>query len=134
MNGAKSSDAFPGEVQGVCPDGWHVPSKAEWETLITYLGGTFSGGKMKETDTTHWSSPNVGATNESGFTALPGGYRLGPNGEYENKGCAGNWWTIDDYLPTPDDAYYIKINCTSDVVISVQNRKYSGYSIRCIKD
>jgi len=57
----------------LAPIGYHVPSDAEWTVLSTFLGGNKgSGGKMKETDTTHWSSPNKGATNSSGFTALPG--------------------------------------------------------------
>ncbi len=87
MNGAASSDANPSGVQGVCPDGWHLPSDAEWKELEMFLGmsqaeaddtgwrGTDEGGKLKEAGTTHWNSPNTGATNESGFTALPGGCR-----------------------------------------------------------
>ena len=52
-------------MQGICPTGWHVPSYAEWTELTTYLGGTgIAGGKMKETGTIHWNSPNRGATNE----------------------------------------------------------------------
>jgi uncharacterized protein (TIGR02145 family) len=87
MNGAESSDANPSGVQGICPDGWHLPSDAEWKQLEMYLGmsetdvnstgwrGTVEGGKLKEAGTTHWADPNAGANNESGFTALPGGYR-----------------------------------------------------------
>lgn len=64
------------DSRGLCPTGWHVPSDAEWTTLTDYLGGTsIAGGKMKETSTTHWISPDSGATNESGFTGLPGGNR-----------------------------------------------------------
>ena len=60
----------------LCPAGWHVPTDAEWVALITYLEGfTVAGGKMKEKGIEHWKSPNEGATNETGFTALPGGYR-----------------------------------------------------------
>ena len=63
-------------TKGICPSGWHLPEDEEWTILTDYLGGTFSaGGKMKETGTSHWLSPNAGATNESGFTALPGGNR-----------------------------------------------------------
>ena len=87
MNGEASSNNNPSGVQGVCPDGWHLPSDTAWKELEMYLGmsqaqadgtfirGTDEGGKMKETGTTHWNSPNTGATNSSGFTALPGGYR-----------------------------------------------------------
>lgn len=74
MNGEESSEDNPSGVQGICPAGWHLPSKAEWTELTDYLGGgSVAGGKLKEIGTTHWSSPNTGATNETGFTALPGG-------------------------------------------------------------
>ncbi len=74
MKGAASSNSNPSNVQGIAPIGWHVPSKAEWEQLANYLGGVnVAGGKMKETGTNHWVSSNIGATNESGFTALPAG-------------------------------------------------------------
>jgi uncharacterized protein (TIGR02145 family) len=60
----------------LCPEGWHVPSDEEWITLRTYLGGEeLAGGKMKESGISHWQSPNAGATNQSGFTAIPGGVR-----------------------------------------------------------
>jgi uncharacterized protein (TIGR02145 family) len=68
-------------IQGICPDGWHFPSDAEWSVLTTFLGGeSVAGGKMKETGTMHWCSPNTGATNTSCFTALPGG--VGGDGDY----------------------------------------------------
>ncbi|TSA38766.1 MAG: T9SS C-terminal target domain-containing protein [Porphyromonadaceae bacterium] len=73
MDGDSSSTAVPSGVQGICPSGWHLPSDDEWTNLTDYLGAT-AGGKMKETGTGHWLSPNTGATNASGFTALPGGY------------------------------------------------------------
>ncbi len=87
MNGASGTDANPSGVQGVCPAGWHVPSDEEWKQMEIYLGmsaseannenwrGTDEGGKLKETGTVHWTSPNTGATNASGFTALGGGHR-----------------------------------------------------------
>src|SRR5690554_3367234 len=71
-----------------CPAGWHLPSDAEWTELTNYLGETVAGGKLKETGTTHWASPNTGATNETGFTALPGGYR-GTDGAFYNVGNYG---------------------------------------------
>ncbi|GAG63281.1 unnamed protein product, partial [marine sediment metagenome] len=97
MNGTSSSDNNPSGVQGVCPDGWHLPSDTAWKELEMYLGmsqtdadnegwrGTDEGGKLKETDTAHWDSPNTGATNSSGFTALPSGYRDNSAG-YNNIG------------------------------------------------
>ena len=63
-------------TKGICPTGWHFPTYAEWNTLRTFLGGyPIAGGKMKEAGFTHWTSPNTGANNSSGFTALPGGHR-----------------------------------------------------------
>src|ERR1035437_4952965 len=82
----------------ICPSGWHVPYDVDWTTLTSYLGGeSVAGGKLKETGTTHWLSPNSGATNESGFSALPGGLRF-PQGDYLNIGEMGEWYSImDDY-------------------------------------
>ncbi len=74
--------------------GWHIPTDAEWTTLTDYLGGeSIAGGKLKETGTTHWRSPNAGATNESGFTALPGGHR-DVNGTFSAMGDDGFWWSV----------------------------------------
>lgn len=73
MNNTPSND-HPIGVQGVCPDGWHLPNDAECTQLTTHLGGdSISGGKLKETGTSHWANPNTGASNETGFTALPAG-------------------------------------------------------------
>ena len=69
-------DAASNGSKNACPTGWHVPTDAEWTTLTGYFGGeSVAGGKLKEPGTTHWNSPNTGADNSSGFTALPGGYR-----------------------------------------------------------
>lgn len=81
------------DSKGLAPDGWHIPSDEEWDTLINYLGGAnIAGGKMKETGTAHWESPNTGATNESGFTALPGSYRRN-NGSFPLIGYSANFWS-----------------------------------------
>ena len=91
MAGSVSSSTNPSGVQGVCPTGWHLPSDAEWIQLTNYLGAN-AGGKLKETGTTHWSSPNTGATNETAFTALPGGHR--DNGScFTYIGGNGFWQT-----------------------------------------
>src|SRR5574344_137160 len=96
MNGEASSTTNPSGIQGVCPAGWHLPSDAEWTELTDYLGGaSVAGGKLKETGTTHWDSPNTGATNETGFTALPGGYRTNL-GFFNNIGYHGNWWSATE--------------------------------------
>ncbi len=80
LNGASNTTSWSpvptGNVQGICPVGWHLPADAEWTTLMTYLGGeSIAGGKMKEAGYSHWASPNTGATNSSGFTSLAGGYK-----------------------------------------------------------
>jgi uncharacterized protein (TIGR02145 family) len=123
MNGTASSGANPSGVQGVCPDGWHLPSDAEWKQLEMYLGmsqeeadnedwrGTDEGGKLKETGTTHWNAPNTGATNSSGFTALPGGVRDVEGTFYDVGGTAYFWpatsddvsWAWYRYLTTAAD-------------------------------
>jgi len=102
MNGEESSDEVPSGVQGICPDGWHVPSDNEWKILEMYLGisqsevdqigwrGTDEGGKLKDAGTVHWTQPNTGATNSSGYTALPGGYS-DMNGDFFNIEESGYW-------------------------------------------
>jgi uncharacterized protein (TIGR02145 family) len=116
----------------LCPTGWHVPTDAEWTTLTNYLGGTsVAGGKLKETGTTHWKSPNTGATNETGFTALPGGMRA-INGACIYVGEDGRWWSA-----TEASANYAWIRSMSYVDSNVTggNRsKFSGFSVRCLKD
>ena len=110
MNGLPESNSNHDGVQGVCPSGWHLPSRAEWEQLVEYLGGkNVAGGKMKETGTRHWWYPNTGATNESGFTALPGGETISSYdgnwtfGEIENNSF---YWSSSTNRNIPD---YISI-------------------------
>lgn len=81
------------QTKELCPTGWHVPNDAEWTILTDYLGGTnVAGGKMKSTGTAYWASPNTDATNESGFSALPGGGRA-TNGTFDALGNTGVWWS-----------------------------------------
>lgn len=131
MNGASSSVANPSGVQGVCPDGWHLPSDAEWSELTDYLGGmNIAGGRMKEIGITHWKSPNTKATNESGFTALPGGTRENSRSCY-GIGANGYWWSA-----TKGEYRYIgydisKVNSSYDYDMP---DKIHGFSVRCVKD
>jgi uncharacterized protein (TIGR02145 family) len=84
-------------VQGICPQGWHVPTDQEWNTLAEYLGGwEDAGGKVKETGTTHWMADNFGATNQSGFTGLPGGFRQS-DGSFGYLKENGYFWTSTTY-------------------------------------
>ena len=119
--------------QGVCPDGWHLPTDAEWQELVDYLGGsTIAGGKMKETGTLHWNGPNTGATNESGFSALPGGFRNTGNGLFYEAGTYGYWWSATEYSST--HAYGRFLGYGSAEVGRNNYVKSDGFSVRCIKD
>ena len=114
----------------LCPTGWHVPTDAEWTTLTTYLGGeSIAGGKLKAT--TLWSPPNTGATNSSGFTALPGGYRYG-NGKYFSIGYYGSWWSSNEYNTTYAWTRYMYYDLSN--VLSYNYYKPYGFSVRCLKD
>lgn len=115
------------------PKGWHVPTDAEWTTLIDYLGGAdVAGGKLKETGTTHWNSPNIGATNETGFTALPGGARV--NGAYNDVGYYGDWWSAtESYIP--GNAWLREVYYDYSIVYRLNYfTKQTGLSVRCVKD
>jgi uncharacterized protein (TIGR02145 family) len=83
------------DTRGICPKGWHVPTDNEWTTLTDYFGGQqVAGGKMKTEGTTYWNSPNVGATNESGFTVLPSGFReISEKFKFFCLGSHGVWWS-----------------------------------------
>ncbi|MBI5538516.1 MAG: fibrobacter succinogenes major paralogous domain-containing protein [Bacteroidia bacterium] len=125
----------------LCPSGWHVPTDEEWTMLAKYLGGdSIAGNKLKELGTKHWESPNTGATNESGFTALPGGYRS--LGFFEDIGYNGSWWSSSkDYsvnglwLQKPYDRYWYRyIKSDKKELGRDKTTMQDGYSVRCIKD
>ncbi len=116
----------------LCPTGWHVPTDAEWSTLTTYLGGEATvSGKLKEAGLTHWISPNSAATNETGFTALPGGTRTS-DGIYYNISSYGFWWSSTANTTANAWARAMYYNLIS--VYRGSYAKTSGFSVRCIKD
>jgi uncharacterized protein (TIGR02145 family) len=119
-------------AKAACPPGWHLPSEAEWTDLITFLGGIRSsaGGKLKETRTAHWNSPNTGATNESGFSALPGGNL--EDGYFGSIGSYGFWWSATEISAASAFYQYLKYY-NSDVVREGFFKVY-GYSVRCVRD
>jgi uncharacterized protein (TIGR02145 family) len=120
------------DSRGLAPSGWHVPSDAEWTTLSTYLGGLdIAGGKLKEAGTTHWQSPNTAATNESGFSALPGGFRYS-FGTFYSIGDYGSWWSSTKYGTSSAWSRYL--NCSSSDLVRYYFYKEDGFSIRCVKD
>lgn len=116
-------------ARNVCPTGWHLPTDAEWTQLTDYLGGVEdAGGKLKAT--TQWNSQNAGATNESGFAALPGGYRS--YSTFDSIGNNGYWWSATDesfFGPWSRIIYHDSIG-----VGRMDNSKELGLSVRCIRD
>ena len=118
--------------KNVCPTGWHVPSDVEWTTLSDYMGGeSVAGGKLKETGTTHWISPNTGATNETGFTALPGGLRV-DSGSCYDIGYGGVWWSSTEDSTSYAWLRYMGFSYT--YVGRGYNNKLCGFSVRCVRD
>lgn len=113
-----------------CPNGWHLPSDVEWELLTDFLGYN-AGGKLKETGTEHWNNPNYEATNESGFTALPGGGRA-PDGHFDDIGYYGFWWSATEYLT--NDAWARNLFYFSSNVYRNHGDKGVGFSVRCVRD
>ncbi|MCX6246703.1 MAG: fibrobacter succinogenes major paralogous domain-containing protein [Bacteroidetes bacterium] len=117
----------------IAPKGWHVPADDEWSTLISFLGKEdVAGGKMKETGTAHWNSPNTGATNESGFTAIPGGYRYTDNGSFRQMGNDADWWSTTEVDATY--AWFRNIYYNFPVSGRYYYNKQNGFSVRCVKD
>ena len=121
------------DSRNIAPEGWHVPTDDEWQILVDYLGGeSVAGGKMKETGTEHWNSPNEGATNESGFTALPGGCRYYYDGNYYVMGNYCSFWSSTE--GNSSDAWSRTLNFSgSDVYRSYGNKHY-GFSVRVVRD
>jgi uncharacterized protein (TIGR02145 family) len=117
----------------ICPAGWHVPSDAEWTTLTTFLGGdSVAGGKLREAGTTHWATPNNGATNETGFTALPGGYKY--TGPFYGKGSEGDWWSSTETEPSYACSRLLSSNNDRNIVRIPNDWEGYGFSVRCLRD
>jgi len=128
---------FAVNTDKLCPKGWHVSSESDWNDLIDFLGGeTVAGGKLKTPGTIEgnnglWYQPNVDATNETKFSALPGGMR--GNGFYD-FGYGGEWWSSSEYSSARAFYFYIN-NFDGTVGHTVDGGgKENGFSVRCIKD
>jgi uncharacterized protein (TIGR02145 family) len=124
----------------VCPTGWHEPTDAEWSVLINYLDPNASGnnsndagGKMKSTGTQYWLSPNEGASNESGFSGLPGGFRGGIVGEF-GSGVGNNvsWWSSSESSAL--NAWELGLGWLGNYAYRSNDPKRGGFSVRCLKD
>jgi hypothetical protein len=120
------------DTLNICPSGWHVPTDAEWTTLTDELGGeSVAGGMMKSRGTSYWNSPNTGATNESGFSALPGGVRMF-DGSFNAVRSNAYLWSSNEL--SNSDAWIRSLSSNDGRVIRVTNNKTIGASVRCIKD
>jgi uncharacterized protein (TIGR02145 family) len=116
----------------LCPAGWHVPSDDEWKTLTKFLGGGgIAGGKLKEAGLAHWNKPNSGATDEIGFTALPGGCRYGI-GSFYMLHYYGFWWTTSE--DASGGAFTRGMDDDETDVSKHTGVKEVGASVRCVRD
>lgn len=126
-----------GDLRNVCPVDWHIPTDGEWSSFTDYLGGiNVAGGKMKTTGTIQtssglWESPNSGATNESGFSGIPGGTR-NSNGQFEYIGYNGYYWSVTE--DGWNNAWYRPLNSNDDNTSHFSYFKNMGFSVRCMKD
>lgn len=121
------------DKRDIAPEGWHIPTNEEIFALAKYLGGyEVAGGKLKEADTIHWKSPNIGADDSSGFTALPAGTRFELDGSFGGFGSYGLFWTES----SNGDNFAWKYSLDYDKNYLVHNYYYKwvGYSVRCVKD
>lgn len=139
MNGAAASSTNPSNVQGACPVGWHLPSDAEWHSMIlvidpsaqyTTTESSFAGGMLKEAGNSHWAAPNTGASDYYGFRALPSGRRL-ETGTFSQLGYNAMWWSTSDASGNARDRtlYY-----TFERIDRAPAYKNVGYAIRCVKN
>ena len=124
---------YNGEIAiNICPSGWHLPNEDEWATLINYLGGAkIAGGKLKEKGTTHWASPNSGATDESGFTALPGGSGNGSNEHFVTINTIGQWWCSTE---SEGDLMIFSMVYSGGFVNDYYFEKRNCFSVRCVRN
>jgi len=114
----------------LCPTGWHVSTEGDWATLVTSLGGeATTGGKLKAA--VEWTPPNTGATNITGFSGLPYGYR-GSDGLFYGFYFYGNWWTATGYFT--NNAWYHYLNHNDATALRSHYSEAGGFSIRCMKD
>ena len=117
------------DARGLAPAGYQIPTDEQWSTLTTFIGSV-AGGKMKETDTSNWTSPNSEATNSSGFTALPGGICIS-NGDIILLGDYGHWWSATSVDAAT--AWNRSLGYNSSIACRSYDDKNYGFAVRCIK-
>lgn len=116
----------------LCPADWHVPSRDEWLQMRDVLGDTLTGGgKLKEEGTLHWNSPNTGAVNSTGFTALPAGIRYF-EGTFNSASFFTSFWSATE--SDNNNAWYMSLYYSDAAVVILNTSKKDGFSIRCVKD
>jgi uncharacterized protein (TIGR02145 family) len=129
------------DARGLCPIGWHVPTDSEWHNLALYLDpaakldfdeSSIAGGMLKETGTNNWSSPNTGATNETGFSAVPGGERAGFNSGFYSVGFDAYYWSYTEQAY--NSAWYRGFYYNNNGMGRYMSYEFDGFSVRCIKD
>jgi uncharacterized protein (TIGR02145 family) len=121
------------DAHNIAPEGWHVPTDIEWQTLADYLGGeSIAGGKLKEVGTEHWQYQNTDATNEYGFTALPGGYRTF-SGYFDGMGYYGHFWSNTEQ-DNGSGALNRSLTLSSPTFYQDHQSMTTGFSVRCVKD
>jgi uncharacterized protein (TIGR02145 family) len=136
-NGAKYGKLYNwfavNDPRGLAPEGWHVPSNTEWLELVSYLGNTDAGTKLKSTS--GWEKDGNG-TNESGFSGLPGGKRASfTSGRFSDLGKTGYWWNSTEGSNSQKvDAFYCYLNCNTGGAYSGKRIKGNGLSVRCLRD
>lgn len=133
-------------VQGICPEGWRIPSQEDWQNLVNYYGGapfnnglfngdSIAGGKMKEVGTVHWANPNNDATNETGFTAMGGGfYGNSSSGWAFYPNTDGYYWTSTQYSLDPTLAKDWAMQSCDGIIYNFQEDKNFSFSVRCVHD
>jgi uncharacterized protein (TIGR02145 family) len=147
MNEVSSSNTNPSGVQGVCPDGWHIPSKAEWEELVAFLGtnpeytcnNTTINIAKSIASTEDWNTSTTGCAvgndrslnNESGFTGMPGGYRNAA-GTFQDKLNNADWWTATEN--TSNTANRAEISKDSYKLGFASKNKNWAFYVRCVKN
>lgn len=114
----------------ITPIGWHVPTRAEWDTLVAFLGGQNIAGRALK-DSLHWAA-HLGGKNESGFTATASGSRFF-DGKFYGLGINGNWWSSSNDAIIVEDSWFFNVNISSETGGYFQLQK-DGFSIRCLHD
>jgi len=127
-NSNSCSSQINAKHQGICPSGWHIPSDADWDKLINFVGSSSAGRKLKATS--GWSS-NGNGEDTYGFSALPGGYGYS-GGDFGNVGNYGYWWSSSER--SSNYAYYRYMNYNFEDVYYYDNDKYLLFSVRCLQD